>query len=497
MLTNNSRNNDGSNSAAAFPSATAEGTVAALGDANAMSTVPAEAATVEGEDSILYQMERKYFCCPYDEEKEQQLKKLGEEEDTPYIIDIFGSSPFQFGNSPLVAAHERVLELLVLDNLGILRVGPLDRFVGLAKNVTELMLSGNRLGWAEVGQLFGALPVLRVLNLSRNNALNISPRGAEMAKARKLDVLILNDLSLSFATLRHLLPFAPALRELHLAKNHFGDIFSLPASSTAPISHSLRELHLNECALSNWCHVLTVLCHFPRLKSLILAGNQIQTVERRCACGNETDLLCGELNALSLNNTMLSNWEAIENLAAIRHLDELRVANVPLLATYSEEERRHLIIGRLRSLKLLNGSKIDERQREESERFFIRYYAEGEKRPLIYEQLIAEHGILEQLVKVDLTPKSHARVLIRCEESEWIRCWVRLRLSGTVHGLMQFAEHLTHIPLKMMRLFYMERGGIGPTELRVPGKQLRLLHIEDGDEFVVQSKMILCERPRH
>uniref|UniRef100_A0A914I505 Copine C-terminal domain-containing protein n=1 Tax=Globodera rostochiensis TaxID=31243 RepID=A0A914I505_GLORO len=436
-------------------------------------------------------MERKYFCCPYNDQKEK-FEKL---DDMPYIIDIFGSSPFQFGNSPLVAAHERVLELLVLDNLAIRRVGPFERFVGLAKNVTELLLSGNLLGWAEVSKLFRALPQLRVLNLSHNTALNTSPNDVEMAEAQKLDVLILNGLSLSFAVLRHVLPHAPALNELHLAKNNFVDISTSPPSPQ-PILLSLRELHLNECALSNWCQVLTVLCHFPQLKSLFLAGNAIKTVDKTCACGNKTDRLCGELNALSLSNTMLSSWEAIENLESIRRLEELRVANIPLMDAYSEEERRHLVIGRLGALKLLNGSRIDERQREEAERFFIRYYTEVEKRPMVYERLVAEHGILEQLVKVDLTPKRYAKVLIRCDETEWVRTWVRLRLSGTVHALMQFAERLTNISIKMMRIFYMERSGFSPTELRVPSKQLRLLHIEDGDEFVVQSKMVLCAQPR-
>uniref|UniRef100_A0A183C6N2 Ubiquitin-like domain-containing protein n=1 Tax=Globodera pallida TaxID=36090 RepID=A0A183C6N2_GLOPA len=444
-------------------------TISSTDNEEATTTVCPE-GSVNEDDSVLYQMERKYFCCPYNDQKEK-FEKL---DDMPYIIDIFGSSPFQFGNSPLVAAHERVLELLVLDNLAIRRVGPFERFIGLAKNVTELLLSGNLLGWAEVSKLFRALPQLRVLNLSHNTALNTSSNDVEMAEAQKLDVLILNGLSLSFAVLRHVLPHAPALSELHLAKNNFVDISTSPPSPM-PISLSLRELHLND---------------------LFLAGNAIKTVDKICACGNETDRLCGELNALSLSNTMLSSWEAIENLESIRRLEELRVANIPLMDAYSEEERRNLVIGRLGALKLLNGSRIDERQREEAERFFIRYYTEVEKRPMVYERLVAEHGILEQLVKVDLTPKRYAKVLIRCDETEWVRTWVRLRLSGTVHALMQFAERLTNISIKMMRIFYMERSGFSPTELRVPSKQLRLLHIEDGDEFVVQSKMVLCAQPR-
>ena len=107
----------------------------------------------------------------------------------------------------------------------------------------------------------------------------------------------------------------------------------------------------------------------------------------------------------------------------------------------------------------------DGRQREESERFFIRYYADAEKKPLIYEQLVAEHGLLEQLVKVDLTPKRHAKVALVCEETEWMRMRIRqvllhmmnafnvvmfsrLRLTGTVQELMKFAERITKIPLR-------------------------------------------------
>lgn len=58
----------------------------------------------------------------------------------------------------------------------------------------------------------------------------------------------------------------------------------------------------------------------------------------------------------------------------MRQLEEVRVRNIPLFGEYTEEERHHLIIGRLRTLSSLNGSTITPLQREESERFFIRYY---------------------------------------------------------------------------------------------------------------------------
>jgi hypothetical protein len=165
------------------------------------------------------------------------------------------------------------------------------------------------------------------------------------------------------------------------------------------------------------------------------------------------------------------------------------------------------VVGRLPNIQLLNGSYISDFQREESERFFIRYYqcAAAADKPQIYEKLVLKHGELEQLVKVDLTPKEFARVQIHCEETGY-SSWARIKLRTSVQSLMRYIEQKTNIPLKKMRLFYYDANvyGLGPTELRFPKqvfliffiinqnihiefliKILQTLHIEDGDKFLI------------
>ncbi|KAL7074635.1 hypothetical protein ACQ4LE_005775 [Meloidogyne hapla] len=434
------------------------------------------------ETTLLYQMECKYFS----QNESKEFSFCSEEDDVQYIIDIFGSSPCK-------AARERVLELLVLDNLGISSIGCTQRLIYLAHRVTELDLSFNGLDWLNVGKLLETLPLLSTLNLGYNTKLCGPINEKELPKANKLSTLILNGLSLPFSTLQTIFNCAPSLRVLHLSKTQFpySEInCSELLNEKTNISINLEELHLNDCEINNWHRVIKVLFYFPKLESLFLADNPLISVHQCSKCSFQTNELTKKLRVLSLSNTKISSWQSIENLISLSQLEELKLINIPLLKDYSIEERLHLVIGRLRNLKILNGSHIDNRQHEESERFFIRFYSNFDKKPSIYSELIKKHGILEQLVKVDLTPKRFAKVVIHCEECEWVRMWIRLRLSGTVLELMKFLERLTKIPLRLMRIFYVDKqiSALGPEELRFPNQELKLLHIDDDDEFFVQSK---------
>ncbi|CAK5036584.1 unnamed protein product [Meloidogyne enterolobii] len=436
------------------------------------------------ETTLLYQMECKYFS----QNESKEFCFCSEEDNAPYIIDIFGTSP-------CIAARERVLELLVLDNLGISSIGCTQRLISLAHRVTELDLSFNRLDWLTVGKLMETLPLLSTLNLGYNTKLCGQIDGNELPKANKLSTLILNGLSLPFSTLEAIFNSAPSLRVLHLSKTQFPyselNCSDLEKTTKNYISKNLEELHLNDCEIDNWHRVLNVLFYFPQLESLFLADNPLISVHHCQKCSLQTNELTKKLRVLSLSNTKISSWQSIENLLSLKQLEELKLINIPLLKDYSIEERLHLVIGRLRNLKILNGSHIDNRQHEESERFFIRFYSNSDKKPSIYSELIEKHGMLEQLVKVDLTPKRYAKVVIHCEECEWVRMLVKLRLSGTVLELMKFLERLTKIPLRLMRIFYVDKqiSALGPEELRFPNQELKLLHIEDDDEFFIQSKL--------
>jgi len=104
--------------------------------------------------------------------------------------------------------------------------------------------------------------------------------------------------------------------------------------------------------------------------------------------------------------------------------------------------------------------------------------------------LVKRHGQLEKLVKLDFTPRRFAKVYLHCEETNF-RSHIRLRLNSTVRALKKWASESTGITVGRMRLFYLDAGipAQGLTELRLPNQSLLSLHIEDGDEFHVQSKI--------
>lgn len=80
------------------------------------------------------------------------------------------------------------------------------------------------------------------------------------------------------------------------------------------------------------------------------------------------------ISFLNMNKCLIDNWASIESLSEVSSLRDLRLQHIPLLNNYSSNERNHLIIGRMPLLETLNGSKITVKEREESERFFLRYH---------------------------------------------------------------------------------------------------------------------------
>ena len=73
------------------------------------------------------------------------------------------------------------------------------------------------------------------------------------------------------------------------------------------------------------------------------------------------------------------------------------------------------MIARLPHVTTLNGGdEISESEREDAERAMIRRYLDlpPDRRPARVEALIAAHGNLDPLVKIDLTPKVFVRVLV-------------------------------------------------------------------------------------
>ncbi|XP_037534359.1 tubulin-specific chaperone cofactor E-like protein [Nematolebias whitei] len=310
--------------------------------------------------------------------------------------------------------------VLVLNGCGISRAGDQAEIAAFCSHVMELDLSHNKLhDWHEISKIVLSLPNLEFLNLSSNPLVGstLQPQCAEaFFRVRRL---VLNNTQISWDTVMLLTQKIPELEELFLCLN---DYSSVNASSVA--CPSVRLLHITDNSLQDWAEVRKFGSMFPCLDSLVMANNNLASIQ------DNKDILqrlFPNLRSINLHNSGLNQWEDIEKLNYFPKLEEVRLQGIPLLQTYTNAERRSLMIAQLPSISLLNGSVVTDSEREDAERFFIRYHLDcpKEELPYRYHSLVTKYGKLEPLAEIDLRPRCQAQVEVHCEgkvEQETVRC---------------------------------------------------------------------------
>ncbi|KJH46017.1 leucine Rich repeat-containing domain protein [Dictyocaulus viviparus] len=385
------------------------------------------------------------------------------------------------GSSPCKMASKRALELVVLNNANISYLGDVSEISSLLQHVAEADLAWNRIQWDCVKALLTHLPQLRTLNLSHN------PLDGEIVvdlpSAPLLHTLILNGTNLKLGSLSSVLKNTPSLQELHLSDNKL----DLSTHDISIMNESVKTMHLNRCQVKHWDVVVNFLHRFPSLETVFLCENPIKSVVHQSSLEEFTSL-----QSVNLGKTEISDWESIDSLDRLPSLTDLRILAIPLLESYDEDERIHLVVARIRNLRVLNGSIITPEQREQSERYFIRYYQERDDKPHHYFRLIEKHGNVEKLAKVDLTPKSSAQVQVFCEESNY-QAKLRINLNKSVGQLMKSLEKQCGIPYSRLRMFLTTKDG-WVEEFRYHGMSLHSYRIEDGDILNLQSKIVSSRR---
>ncbi|VDK84252.1 unnamed protein product [Litomosoides sigmodontis] len=396
--------------------------------------------------SLIEELEKKYLCNVDIDESIILLKSMT-------------------GTSPCKLASEHTLLLLVLNHKYIDRIGDKVQFLSICRYAREVDLAWNRFSsWEEITAIF-SLPRLEVLNLGYN-PLQSSLTASSLPLAMNLELFILNGTDLPMSTVRKLLNKMPKLKELHLSENR--NLENRIDVSDEIVSESLESLHVSKCDIEHWETVTSLRRFFPNLASLSLCENPI----RSTYCKLKTDNLncLNGVHRLSLNKCLIDNWSSIERLADINTLQDLRIIAIPLWEEYANDEHFHLVIGRIPQLKILNG-----------------YYDIRESKPKVFAKLVERHGHVEQLCKVDMTPKKYAIIAVVCEEIGYSSN-LKIRLTQTVSYLMHMLEKLTKIPVRRMRLFHINSTNPFPDELRFPSQVLQTLHIDDGDKICVQIR---------
>nr|CAG4651797.1 EOG090X05JJ [Triops cancriformis] len=437
---------------------------------------------------------------------------------------------------PRISPRKRLPSILVLENCDIDKAGEEQEISEKCRGVRELDLAHNSLNsWEEVFKILRQLQGISFLNLSFNH-LN-SPVLLPDVKLASLNQLVLNNTHVEWHSIFSLLQLAPNLSELHLSLNDLKCEKCLPA--WVQPHENVRTVYFNSNYVENRDDLRFLDRLFPSLEHLYLVDCPVWTLvlgkeeasrlkqERRfidlaqteleassstsptvvnsptpsvtcvecqsnlTSIGREEEQIFSRLQHLWISNCHIESWEEVDSLNSWPVLKDLRLLNCPLFRGYTQHERRQFTIARLPKLVKLNGGLISAKEREESERAFIRYYdskPEGPK-PGKYHELLEAHGPLCPLVELNLKPQTEVLVLVRWKESQFQK---RITVYQTVGEFKSKLREVAGLPSSKIRLFYIDQGmkeAFGPEEMKFPNKQLYSYNIRDGDEFLIDSKI--------
>ncbi|XP_061411742.1 tubulin-specific chaperone cofactor E-like protein [Lethenteron reissneri] len=372
--------------------------------------------------------------------------------------------------------------ILVLNMCDIAAAGDESQILELCSHVTELDLSHNSFkDWEEIGKIVGQMPRMQFLNLSANPlGACPSPPSLRLPSLRKL---VLNNTKTSWETVHTLLRNMPQLEELFLCLNDYTTVVVSP-----DVYHNMKLLHITDNQLREWQDVLMLGLIFPSLETMVLSNNRVGSLSSEPA---ELTQAFTNLKHLNLHNWGLSDWSDVEKLNHFPSLEELRLLGIPLLAEYNDEQRRKLTVARLPSVQVLNGSWVSDSEREDAERFFIRYYMDfpTNQQPSRLAELQERHGQLEPLAEVDLTPQDVAQVQVHFDGC--CRA-LAIRLDQTVAQLKrELREALeSREGTCRIRIFHVAEnmGAHIVEEMRFPRRNVHTYGVRDGDEIHVMRK---------
>lgn len=373
--------------------------------------------------------------------------------------------------------------ILVLEGCGITEAGDEEEVAAFCSHVVELDLSHNQLkDWGEISKILFNIPNLDFLNLSMNPLKGACLEAGAAEAFSGLRRLVLTNTYVTWNMVHTLTRETPELEELFLCLNEFERV-----SVSSVSCPSLRLLHITDNQLQEWAEVRKLGLMYPGLVSLILANNSLSSIHEP---EDSLQRLFPNLRSINLHNTGLAHWEDIEKLNFFPKLQEVRVQGIPLLQPYTDHERRFLTIAQLPSVTVLNGSVVTDGEREDAERFFVRYYLDcpEDELPQRYQTLVARYGRLAPLAEVDLRPLCSVQVDLRCGDHTDP---LELRLDQTVAELKKQLKAVVQLLPNKMRVYYIDRQlgyALEPQELKYGGRALHSYSIRDGDEILVVPK---------
>lgn len=276
-----------------------------------------------------------------------------------------------------VLCRDGALEVIGLEGMSISSCMIRPSVMPFLSNIRHVDLSENLFStWNAVAHCISSLPNLRVVNLSRN-IMHCDGALVADGSCGHIETLILNHCRIHTRdTVRWIGRVFPNLRELYLFDNQ------IPLEGWGEDGlpfESLETVDLGSNGVQSWDSIVSLLGRLSNLRYLSLEGNALDTVR------HGSQKIFEKLQHLNLGGNSLKDWNAIEDVSAMKSVSELRFSGNPLCCDDAARDRL-LAIGRIASLTWINGSDVTPSERRDSELAFLRRfdsYSEVNTSPLL------------------------------------------------------------------------------------------------------------------
>ncbi|THW77333.1 hypothetical protein D6D19_02350 [Aureobasidium pullulans] len=310
----------------------------------------------------------------------------------------------------------------------------LDHIQETCPNITDLDLGRNLFETlSEISEICDRLPKLKFLRLDANRLRDVAGRAESTASASGLAQITSASLDHMLCTgeeLETLSSCMPNIKDLSASSNQLGSL------DDCDLPHTLTSLTLEDNDFTSLEDVHRLAKSSPLLKTLNLKNNQI-TSTFKDQQRTESFTLPETIVDVDLAYNNITSWRIINELAStLPGLKHLRIAHNPLFSSLRSADGKPmtsadgymLTIARLPQLETLNYSKITNKERLNSESYYLSQIgrqlslAPKEKENEIlsahprWKELCEEYGEpkIERQTESGIDPNSLAARLLEC-----------------------------------------------------------------------------------
>eukprot|EP00794_Sanderia_malayensis_P013806 gene13806-15251_t len=348
--------------------------------------------------TIIQALEKRYGTgCTNFEDSEMFV--LGENEQKT-VVEMVGFEKVHQKQSQFCKLQKACFPGMCLNGAG--QLGELEKMV---PNLRDLDISKNLFNcWSQVSDIVKQLPHLEILDVSDNKMEIPHDVQCYQSAFENVQMLFANRMKLDWTMVAKIFAMMVNLKELHICFNSIQGIGVIITEHTK----CLKLLNLEGNEISDWHDVLK-LSSIESLHTLILNDTCITKIDFPATLCHNENVGFTSLQAISLSNNNISEWDSLNNLAKLKSLNSIRFKGNPICKGMRSLDIRHELIARLKHATIINGSKVTAQERQTAELDYMKKFANkwhSSVGTAEYKEFNQSHPRYEELIKVYGEPLS-------------------------------------------------------------------------------------------